>query len=133
MNIVDSAQWKHFRPYIEKALPSGGLYDIADVESGLNDGTYTFWPGRTTAAVTEFSLYPNGKALNIFAAGGEVGPGLPELTRDMERCLVAYGHAADCRWILGYGRPGWERIGKPMGYRHLWSVLAKEIAQDGRQ
>jgi hypothetical protein len=125
--ITSSTEWRKFKPYIERALPDD-LYEISDIERGLEEGQYTFWPGRTTAAVTEFSLYPNGKALNIFAAGGEVGPGMNELTGDMRRCLEAWGRAADCRWILGYGRPGWERVGKALGFRHLWSVLAKELS-----
>jgi hypothetical protein len=117
--------WVRCRAWIEEALAISGMYDIKDVEAAIEDGTMHFWPGESCAAVTEFAIFPNGKALNVFAGGGETGPALIELTEMMEPALVAWARASDCRWILGFGRKGWERVCARMGYRHLWSVMVK--------
>lgn len=122
-----AAEWARCRNWIETALTDSGLYEIGDIEQAIEEGRMHFWPGRHCAAVTEIMLYPNGKALNVFAGGGETGAALAELTEGMEPAFLDWARANDCRWILGFGRKGWERICAPMGYRRLWSVMAKEV------
>lgn len=86
-----------------------------------------FWPGQHGAAVTEFITYPNGKALNVFAGGGDSNASLQEFIETFEPSLVTWAKATDCRWIIGYGRPGWERVLKARGYSTIWSVMKKEM------
>lgn len=82
-----------------------------------------FWPAEKCAAVTEFLEFPTGKVLNVFAGGGD----LIELTKHLEPCFLTWAKVAGCKQIIGYGRPGWERVCKRMGYKHLWTVMAKDV------
>ena len=129
MNLTED--WARCRSWIENALTLCGMYDIEDVERAIEEGRMHFWPGEHCAAVTEIILYPNGKALNVFAGGGETdGGALAELTQKMEPAFLAWARTNDCRWILGFGRKGWERVCAKMGYRHLWSVMAKDVTME---
>jgi len=120
--------WIRCRPWIEAAVKRTPFYDISDVEDRLEAGEFVFWPGERAAAITEFITYPNGKALNVFAGGGETNASLQEFLEAFEPSLVAWAKANDCRWIIGFGRPGWDRLLKPHGYEPMWHVLSKEVA-----
>ena len=105
-----------------------GLYRIEDVETAIAHGGMHFWPGRHCAAVTEFIIYPNCKALNIFAGAGLRGRALDELTREMQPALVRWARASDCKKIIAFGiKPAWAPIGESLGYRHLWTVMTKDV------
>lgn len=119
--------WLRCKGWIEAAVTRNGFYNIEDIEAALASGDMFFWPGEHAAAVTEFITYPNGKALNVFAGGGESNASLQEFIEKFEPSLAEWAKATDCRWIIGYGRPGWERILKKRGYQHMWSVMKKDI------
>ena len=105
-----------------------GLYRIEEVEQAIAQGAMHFWPGKHCAAVTEFVFYPSCKALNIFAGGGLKGRALRELTNEMEPAFQRWARASDCRKIIAFGiKPAWTPIGKAMGYRHLWTVMTKDV------
>lgn len=124
---VPKEDWERCKGWIESALAQTGFYEIEDIERQVNEGRMVFWPGRHGAAVTEFITYPNGKALNVFAGGGDSNASLQEFIEDFEPALCAWAKSTDCKWIIGYGRPGWERPLKSRGYSVMWSVMRKEI------
>ncbi len=118
------AEWARCKVWIEAALiRCGGFYSIASVEEKIAAGEMAFWPGRNCAAVTEILNFPNGRAFNVFAGGGD----LNELTRDMEPAFERLARVLGCRWLIGHGRAGWEKICRPMGYAHGWVVMKKEL------
>lgn len=120
-------EWARCRDWIAAALPAH-LYAIEDIERGIADGHMQFWPGARCAAVTEFALYPNCKVLNVLAAGGEKGPALKALTRELEPCLLAWARASDCKYIIGFGtHEGWKPVTEAMGYALQWLVMIKEV------
>lgn len=125
--MIPSEEWDRCRAWIKAALEHDGFYSIEWVEAELATGRLTFWPSKNGATLTEFIEYPNGKALNIFAACGAPNASLRELLDTVEPCLVTWAKCAECRWILGFGRPGFERACKGMGYRPKWNVIVKEI------
>jgi hypothetical protein len=121
-------EWARCRDWIRAAIEPTGLYDIEDVERAIASGEMQFWPGRCCAVVTEFVLYPNGRALNIFAGGGDKGPALRELTQEMEPALVRWARVSGCRKIMAFGiKPGWTPVGERLGYRHVWTVMTKDV------
>jgi hypothetical protein len=121
-------EWARCREWIQAAAEPTGLYTIADVEKAIEAGEMHFWPGRHCAAVTEFVRYPNCKVLNIFAGGGTKGPALKELTRELEPALVRWARASDCGKIMAFGiKPGWTPVGERLGYRHIWTVMTKDV------
>ncbi len=108
------------RAWIRAAVEPTGLYTIEDVEEAIAEGRMQFWPGRNCAAVTEFVIYPNCKALNVLRVGGGRVGRLRELTREIEPALVRWAAASDCRKIIGFGiNPAWRPVCEGMGYAHL--------------
>ncbi len=121
-------EWARCRAWIQAAVEPTGLYEIGDIEKAIAKGEMHFWPGRYCAAVTEFVTYPECKVLNIFAGGGDKGPALKELTRELEPALVRWARASGCRKVMAFGiKPGWAPVGKKLGYRHIWTVMTKDV------
>lgn len=122
------SDWARCRDWIRAAVEPTGLYQIEDVEKAVEAGQMHFWPGRDCAAVTEFAIYPNCKVLNIFAGGGDKGQALRELTRELEPSLVRWARASGCRKVMAFGvKPGWAPVGEKLGYRHIWTVMTKDV------
>lgn len=119
--------WARCRDWIKAAVEENGFYTIEWVEAEIESGHLTVWTGEQGIALTEFIQYPMGKALNIFAAAGAPNASLRELLDKVEPQIAAFAKAAGCRWVLGYGRPGFQRECKSMGYRPKWIVIAKEL------
>ena len=120
--------WARCREWIRAAVEPTGLYQIGDVEQAIASGEMHFWPGKHCAAVTEFIFYPNCKALNIFAGGGRKGAALKELTCAMEPALELWARASACKKIIAFGiKPAWMPVGAALGYRHLWTVMTKDM------
>lgn len=121
------SEWSRCKDWIEAALPKE-LYNIEDIEDGIASGSMQFWPCKRSAAVTEYIAYPNCRALNILAVGGEKGPALKELTKELEPCIAKWAEASDCKIILAFGiKDEWKSIGEGLGYRKIWTVYAKDI------
>lgn len=123
------AEWARCKDWIAAALPyCGGFYEIEDIERAIADGRMIFLPGQHCALVLEICTYPNGKALNVFARGGEKGgKTVREYSEKMDPFIEAFARNADCKWVMHHCRPGGERVGRGLGYRRLWSVIVKEI------
>lgn len=128
---VPKEQWTRCLPWLESAVTRCGFYEMADIERMVEAGELVFWPGEHAAVLTEFISYPKGKVLNVFAGGGDTQEALDELLDRFEPELAQWAAANGCRWILGYGRPGWERTKLKQGYTRLWSVMRKELSTDG--
>lgn len=121
-------EWERVRPWIEAALATNEFFTIEYVEDAIARGEMTLWPGKNGAAVTEFATFPKGKALNIFAVGGVNAEALEELLDVVEPCLETWARVANCKWIMGHGRPGWQRVGNSLGFKPLWNVMLKDIS-----
>lgn len=113
------AEWERCRPYLEAALRRGGRHsgdNIEAVKADVYSGRAHLWPGRESAVVTCFS-----RDLHFWLAGGS----LPELIKghaDAEHFARLNG----CERMTMIGRPGWERVMAPLGYKPL-VVLAKDL------
>lgn len=125
------AEWQRCLPWIEAATEANGLYTVEYIEGEINAGRMVFWPLQNGAVLTDIVNYPRGRALNIFAAAGEPNASLVEMLEEAEPALVAFAMANGCRWVMGYGRPGWQRQCKSMGYSPKWTVIAKELPNVG--
>jgi hypothetical protein len=117
-------EWARCRPYIERALAHGpGLETIGDVERLIADGTYQFWPGVRSAAITAIQRHARKKVLAVIHGGGD----LRELLDEMEPAFCAFARAAGCDAIIGIGRKGWERETTKRGYRFAHLTMIKEL------
>lgn len=88
-----------------------------------------FQPGKYGAIVIEYLHYPEGGALNVFAGGGEKHKALKEFVGVFHPRLCALAQTKGCRWITVTGRYGWERVGKRLGYKPAWNVIAKDLTK----
>lgn len=86
-----------------------------------------FWPGEHGALVVETLTYPLGKCLNVFGGGGDKHKALKEFVEVFDPRLSAWAKSQGCRWLMVTGREGWVRIGKSLGYKLAWTVIAKEL------
>lgn len=124
MSIAED--WARCRKWVEKAIATNDFYTMEFVEQSIESGRMHFWPGKTCVVITDFMEFPNGKALNIFLVGGKRFDALKEL-HQIEARISAFAKETGCRWILGHGRTGWEKLGRHLGYKQVWTVLTKDI------
>ncbi|MBN9535027.1 MAG: hypothetical protein J0H10_16930 [Alphaproteobacteria bacterium] len=118
-------EWARCRPWIEAALPSTrGTHTIQDIEEGIAEGRFQFWPGKKSAIVTEIVVYPQYKALNFFLVGGD----LSELINEMEPAITRWAkHAYGCKCVALIGRKGWARALRSKGYEEVMTVTVKDL------
>jgi hypothetical protein len=122
-------EWARCREWIVAALPyTGGFYDIEDIERAIANGTMIFLPGKYCALILEICSYPNFKVLNVFLGGGSGGgKTLKEYCDHMDPFIMDFARNADCKKVMHHCRPSGERVGKKLGYNHLWSVMVKDV------
>lgn len=102
------------RRALEGALAHAGTHDLADVEQGIAEGYYQFWPCGDSAVVTEVLDTPKKRILNFFLAGGS----LAELEAALP-IILEWGKTQGCTSASLIGRKGWERT---FLTRHGWQV-----------
>jgi hypothetical protein len=119
-------EWERCKPWVQAALERGGdLYAIEDVFQAVCNGDAMLWPGRKSAAVTQFIGKKN-VALNFWLLGGD----LNELLDEMRPAIEAWAKAQGCIRVMGvFGtrRRGWTKILPQHGYRPYWQALSKEL------
>lgn len=99
-------EWERCSPWIQAALDHGGnLFDLEDVWQSIIKGLAQFWPGSSSAMVTEIKQFPKKRILNIWLAGGD----LEDLKR-MEFYVREYAKKTQCDAITIQGRPGWQKV-----------------------
>lgn len=111
------------RNWIEDALAySGDTHKYKDIVDGVLGGHMQLWAGESGCAVTEISLYPNGKHLHVFLAAGDMDQVL-----DFQESAIQFGKMNGCNKLTLAGRPGWKRVLKDDDWREAFVVLSKEI------
>ena len=104
-------EWSRCKPFIEKAVKYQDSYTINDIEDKIRSGIFHLWPGKRSAYITEFVLYPQVKALNLLFCGGDY----KEL-EEMLPSIEAFAKAAGIKRLYGGGRKGWIRKIKHLGF-----------------
>lgn len=120
-------EWARCRPWLKAAVERSGFYTIEYAEAEVEAGRMIFWPGERGAVLLTLTDYPKGKALALFAVGGEKNASLSELLERFEPALVAFAKQAGCRWVMGFARRGWKKPGERLGYKLNRIVMVKEV------
>ena len=105
-------EWARCKPFIEKAVKYQDSYTIDDIEDKIRSGIFHLWPGKRSAYITEFVLYPQVKALNLLFCGGDY--------KELEQMLPSiegFAKAAGIKRLYGGGRKGWIRKIKHLGFK----------------
>jgi hypothetical protein len=108
---IAAQEWKRCRHWIEDAIALISTHTIEDIEIGLVQCKYVFWPASKSAAITEIQVFPRAKHMHIFLAGGD----LDEL-RSMVPMWQSWARFNGCGKVTLCGRRGWERALKRQGW-----------------
>lgn len=114
-------EWEKCKHLIDKAIDTQDSYTISDVEDKIRHGLFHLWPGKRSAMVTEFVIFPQNKAMNLLLCGGDY----TEL-EEMLPSLEAFARAAECKRLYGGGRKGWLRKIKHLGFESEY-LIKKEL------
>lgn len=118
--------WARCRPWFVDLIKTSPFYTIEWIEENIGSRLH-LWAGKHGAVLTEFMEFPTGRALNIFAAAGDHNETLGEFILEVEPALTTWARVSECKWIIGFGRKGFERPFQASGYRHLWTMLIKDV------
>ena len=114
-------QWQRCKPLIEKAIEYQDSYTIDDVEAKIGNGIALLWPGKETAIVTEFVVFPNKKVLHILCIAGKY-----EEVEEIYKSIENYAREIGIDKITGSGRKGWLRKVKHLGFKQEY-MISKEL------
>ena len=104
-------EWERCKPYIAKAVKHQDSYTIDDIEDKIRGGIFHLWPGKKSAYITEFVMFPQLKAMNLLFCGGDY-----EELEEMLPSIEAFAKAAGIKRLYGGGRKGWTRKLKHLGF-----------------
>ena len=122
-----SEEWARCAPWIEAALEySLGTHTLDDVREVVLSGHAQFWPGPEGAIVTEIQVYPRGKVLHFWLAGGD----LEHLVNVIRPAVEKWGRTMGCTRSTITGRPGWLKAMKAHGYAPQWATCLKELPDE---
>lgn len=111
------------RPLIESALAlAGGTHSFADIEQGVRESRYQFWPGVKSVIVTEVVQFPQKKVIHCFLAAGEM-----EEINNMRTWLENWARMIGVSRVTICGRKGWERVLAGAGYEPTAVWLEKDL------
>jgi len=127
------ALWPHVHYLIEHSIfRSQSDYTIDNIRTRINDGTARLWiiwnekkPELIAAATTELQLLPDGRRVLVIAqlAGRDVN----RMKRDFFPDLVRYARDEKCSAVRCYGRRGWSRYLKDIGFEEVWMCTERPL------
>ena len=123
-------RWGEIKPYVDRALEySLGERTAHDWFIECMEGKAEIWEavvdGETRSfAVVRLSEFQQHKQVQIVTASGDewddYGPEALEFAEDVAKQIK-------CKYVSIWGRPGWRKKLKPLGYKHAYDVLVKEV------
>jgi hypothetical protein len=109
----------------------GGLTDLAFVRKSINEQESQLWAffdadGFLTAIlITNIGMTPSGvKRLTAHVIAGR---NMPLWVDAMNTLLSDFARANDCEVIIGYGRKGWQKTLKRLGWKDHMIVFYKKV------
>lgn len=129
-DLVDSI-WPEVEGYLQSALDQAhGEMNIQDVQNFIMMGNCQLWvvlnkkkESVEMAVVTEVIDHKRIKVCRFFLVGG----GNTNMWLIASEHIQEWAKSIDCYRLEGMCRPGLEKVLKPIGYKKLYTVLAKEI------
>ena len=114
-------EWERCKPLIAESMKYQDSYTIDDIEDKIKHGIALLWPGKETAVVTEFVIFPQIKSINILCVGGKY-----EELEEMLKSIEDYCKKIGIQRIYGGGRKGWLRKVKHLGYKKEY-LISKDL------
>ena len=122
VGYIDSC-WDRVEPHMQKAAEfTYGRYTVDDIYDSVKENDYHLWiafdgGNILGAVVTQFTVYPKRKVLNLVFCGGEE---LHTWKDPMLELLQKFGHDTGCDCLELTGRRGWAKIFAGDGYKECW-------------
>jgi hypothetical protein len=104
-------------PFYHKKLEwalayQGGLYTLPDILERIGDGRMQSWVENNSWAITQISVYPAKRLLEIVAAIGDLHD-----CRILHGRILKFAKEMDVDLVAAYGRRGWARDAERNGWK----------------
>ena len=98
---------------LQRALDyQGGLFTLTDILERIAQGTMQSWVHNNSWAVTQISVYPRRRVLEIVAAVGDLRD-----CRILHGKILAFAREMSVDLVAAYGRRGWARDAERNGWK----------------
>lgn len=98
---------------LERALDrQGGLFALTDILERIADGRMQSWVHGNSWAVTQISVYPRRRVLEVVAVIGDLGD-----CRALNAMISQFASEMSVDLIASYGRRGWAGLGGKLGWK----------------
>ena len=121
------AEWDQVEPLLQRVLTridSGHTVD--DVVTKIQYGDMQLWRVYEWQAlvVTQITALPQHRVLSVVYLAGE---GLKDWLAELTEALRHYAQQHSCKYVEAYGRDGWRKPTKPLGFTAAFSVIRLEV------
>ena len=122
--------WPFAEPYVKRALDhASGEIDANNLREWCIERDVQLWLVSAAdrvvgAATTEIVIYPHKKHCRVITIAGS---GFAEWVGDMDATLATWAQAQGCDALEAHVRRGFVQRLAPLGYKHLHSVVVKEL------
>ena len=98
---------------LQRALDiQGGLFSLPDILERIADGRMQSWVHNNSWAITQISIYPRRRVLEIVAAVGDLRD-----CRILHGQILAFANEMNVDLVAAYGRRGWARDADRNGWK----------------
>jgi phage pi2 protein 07 len=122
--------WEHVAPQLEKAISySDGKFQLEDVYRSLIARDMQLWVvfdkdgNLCTSVVSQILNFPRKKVFQLLFIAGKDSEDWLYLYEDLKDFAKEHG----CVAVEGYGRPGWERLSKHLGFKKIHTIYRFDI------
>ncbi|NIT13982.1 MAG: hypothetical protein GTN99_07015 [Candidatus Dadabacteria bacterium] len=131
--VVD--YWRHVDHFLVKAISHGQQeFDVYDVLAECIRGNWLLWTIRSeeellqAAAVTQVVQYHKSRKVRIILLGGF---GMKDWLGEFIEELDKYAKNMGCDQIEAFGRKGWVKASKHLGFKEAYTQVVKEVNNNG--
>ncbi len=121
--------WFDVAPLLEKAVAySDGKYHLDDVYAALINRDMQLWvayddTGLKVCCVTQILSFPRKRVmLLVFVAGKDSDDWLHLIEK-----LKEFAKEHQCHTVEFYGRPGWEKTTKDIGFKKIHTIFKLDV------
>lgn len=101
---------------------AGNTHTLGDVMGMILTGRAQLWESEEAVIVSEVHESPRVKAVHLWLATGTIAG-----VTDLSEVVLEWAKSVGCTSATITGRKGWEKVGAPLGWRPLYSVLGREL------
>ncbi len=118
--------WHEVKPLLQLAInkTADGKYESSDVYEAIKAKDMQLWiafddEGLCAILVTQIICFPRKKVLRLVFTAGERFEDWLHLFDEIKNFAKHHG----CESVEGYGRPGWEKKSKPLGFQKIHTIF----------